>query len=151
MRSQDEWFLDGTEEEDHAHASRRAFLAGSLKLAGGSALALAVASAPGVRHLALADSHEQAQDDGGQDGGGQDGGGQDGGGGQDDGGQDGGGQDGGGRGGGRDGDMPRVGIGTTAGSSGSNVAGLIGVAAAAAAGAAVLTHRRARAEEASDA
>ena len=104
---------------------------------------------------------EETPEAGGQDGGAsQDGGAQDGAGGQDGaqaggaqagGALDGGGRAGGGQDGGRGGAMPRVGIGTTAGSGDSNLAGLIGVAAAAAAGAAALTYRRARAKAASDA
>ena len=144
MRSLHQWFLDGTEEEDQAHASRRAFLAGSLKLAGGSALALALTGAPGVRQFVAADSHEGQATDGQATGGAQDGG-QATGGGQD------GGRAGGQAGGQAGGRAPRVGIGTTAGSDGRNIAGLIGVAAAAAAGAAALTYRRSRVEQEADA
>jgi hypothetical protein len=124
--------------DEGASASRRSIIAGSLKLAGGGALALALTSTPGIARLAVADSHEAGQDGGG--GGGRGGGG--GGGGR-------GGGGGGGQGGGQVSGVPSVGVGIADGSAGQT-AGLIGLAAAGAAAAAVFMRHRTDVEQATD-
>ena len=120
-------------------ATRRGFLLDSAKLAGGGAIALALAGA----RLGAA----SAQDDGGGGGGGLGGGGRRGGGGG------GGGRrqaDGGGQ-GGQGGALPGVGVGSAFKADGNNLPGLIGVAAAGAAAAAIFTRRASRAEESAQA
>ena len=137
---------DGIEDAE-VMASRRSLILGSLKLAGGGAVALAIAGSPGIARLAAAENHE-----GGQDGGGG-GGGQDGGGGGRDGQDDGGGGRGGrggqdGQGAGQVNGVPRTGVGI-AGSEGQT-AGLIGLAAAGAAAAAFFLRQRTSAEQPTD-
>lgn len=154
MRRLHTLFQEGVEEEE-ATTSRRGVIVGSLKLAGGGALALAFAGTPGIAHLAAA---QEDQDDDGQGGDGEGGGG---GGGRD---RDGDGGGGGGRGGdgegggggGRGGQdaaqvngVPRTGVGIPGGSDGQT-AGLIGLAAAGAAAAAVFVRHRASVEQATD-
>src|SRR5918994_2600741 len=95
MRRLHTLFQDGCEEA--ATASRRGLIVGSLKLAGGGALALALAGTPGIARLAVAQDDQGDDGQGGQGGGGgRDGDGQGGGGGR---GGDGQGGGGGGRGG----------------------------------------------------
>ena len=138
---------DGNEDAE-VMASRRSLIVGSLKLAGGGALALAIAGSPGIARLAAAENHE-----GGQDGGGG-GCGQDGGGGGRDGQDDGGGGRGGrggqdGQGAGQVNGVPRTGVGI-AGASDGQTAGLIGLAAAGAAAAAFFLRQRTSAEQPTD-
>jgi hypothetical protein len=139
--------------EEASTASRRSVIVGSLKLAGGGALALAFAGNPRSARLAAAqdDTYEEGQADDGQGGQG-DGGGGRGGDGQGGGGRGGDGQGGGGRGGqdaGQVAGVPSVGVGITGGSDGQT-ASLIGLAAAGAAAAAVLVRYREPVEQATD-
>ena len=152
MRRVHSLLQDGFEEAEAVTASRRSVIVGSLKLASGTAVALALAGTPGMAQIALADSHPAEGQGGGGGQGGQGGGG----GGQ--GGQGGGGGQGGqGGGGGRGAQggtqvngVPSTGIGIAGGSDGQT-AGLIGLAAVGAAAAAVFVRHRATMEQATDA
>ncbi len=169
MRSEHERSLDEPEAEDVARATRRDLLVGTLKLGGGSALALAIIGAPGLsRAVAAQDTTPEAGDDGAEagdataeDGGdGAEAGTDDGaeaggdGGDGDETGTGGGGRDGGDRQDGRGGQadsMPSVGTGSGSQPGSSGVAGLAGLMAAGAAAAAMLTRRRSGSEERSEA